>query len=105
MRFQVQILLAVAVCVVALLHGACSAPTASDALLVDSERSVDDNGENDENPLLILAAKLFVKQVGCPVAKAKAASCGFRELLSEIPSVPLAPLDRSPGDDDVDEAV
>jgi hypothetical protein len=60
-----QILLVVAVCVAALFHGACSAQT-SDALLkptpvIDSERSVDDNGENDENPLLILAAKLFVK--------------------------------------------
>lgn len=59
--------MAVAVCVAALFHGACSAPTTSDALLepstsvIDSERSVDDNGENDENPLLILAAKLFVK--------------------------------------------
>jgi hypothetical protein len=37
-----------------------------------------------------------LKQVGCTVAKAKAVSCGKREL-SEIPLVPFAPLDRYPG--------
>jgi hypothetical protein len=51
-----------------------------------------------------------LQQFGCTVAKAKAASFGFREL-SEIPLILLAPLDRSPGGGygggygDVDQAV
>ncbi|XP_046634391.1 uncharacterized protein LOC124313488 isoform X1 [Daphnia pulicaria] len=111
MRFQVQILLVAAVCAAALFNGACSAPTTSDALLeptsLDLERAtaVDDNGENDENPILIFLAKLLIKQIGCAAAKAKADSCGRRELsvIPSVPLVPLVPLDRSPEDDEFDQ--
>ncbi len=58
-----QILLVAAVCAAAFFHGVRSVPMLSDVepASLDAERTVDDNGENDENPLLILAAKIFVK--------------------------------------------
>jgi hypothetical protein len=54
------------VCAAAFFHGACSAPTNSDALLeptsLDLERTaVDDNGENDENIFLKYLVKKFIK--------------------------------------------
>jgi hypothetical protein len=51
-----------------------------------------------------VSSLVYLQQIGCAAAKAKAARCGGREL-AVIPSVPLVPLDRSPEDDDFDQVV
>nr|CAH0098730.1 unnamed protein product [Daphnia galeata] len=95
-----RMLLVAALCAV-LFQGAFSAPSPSN---VDNVlRSASDDEDTDENPLLILAAKILVKQVGCAVAKRHAASCGVREL-----PIPLEALERLPADaveDELDQSI
>nr|CAH0099887.1 unnamed protein product [Daphnia galeata] len=99
MRFQIQrthkqMLLVAAICAV-LIHGAFSAPSPSN--VEDDLPSASDNEDSDENPILIFAAKILVKQVGCAIAVRHARNCGVREL-------PI-PLERLPEEDEIDQSV